>query len=261
MTDEERRQKALLAIPYLVRAAQSRKTLTYKELGAKLGVHHRQVGRYIGYIRDEICRPKRLPLLNCLVVNGQSGMPGESWLPGGSKAKTEEGRRREFEEFRDSVFEYGRWNELLGQYGLSPVAVTAEDLNDEARAYNRLLKARGGVVEGDEHRTLKNLIASRPEILGLATDVEPHIEYGFLSGDEVDVAFYDRANGWVVVEVKIGRHRGELVKGIYQAIKYRALAEAQSERKAKAFLVAYDIPKEVAQLAAKHGIDTRVAQS
>jgi hypothetical protein len=257
---EQVHQKALIALPYLVRAAQSRKTMTYKELGAKIGVHWRHVRAVAGHIRDEICRPRKLPLLNCLIVNGQSGMPGESWLPGGSKAKTKEGRRREFEEFRDRVFEYSRWDELLGQYGLSPIAATAEDLNDEARAYNRLVKARGGEAEGDEHRTLKNLIASRPEILGLTIAAEPHVEYGFLSGDEVDVAFDDRAKGWVVVEVKVGRHRGELVKGIYQAIKYRALAEAQSERKARAFLVAYDIPKEVAQLAAKHGIDTRVVQ-
>lgn len=251
------RQKALLALPYLVRAAQSRKTLTYKDLGSKIGVHYRQVGTYAGYIRDEICAPRKLPLLNCLIVNGQSGIPGDSYLLGGTKAKTKEEKRREFEKFRDKVFEFSGWDDLLNEFGLSPIDRTTEDLQEEARTYNKILKGRPGAAEGDEHKALKEYVARHPAILGLPVSTKPHIEYAFLSGDEVDVAFDCLTEGWAVVEVKVGI-RGELVKGIYQAIKYRALAEAQNTKKAKAFLVAYSIPKDIAEFAEKHKIETRV---
>jgi hypothetical protein len=112
-------------------------------------------------------------------------------------------------------------------------------------------------AEGEEHRTLKEYVARHPGILGLPASAKHHVEYLFPSGDEVDVAFDCAAAGWVVAEVKIGI-RGELVKGIFQAIKYRALSEARHAKKTKAFLVAYSIPKDIADQAKKHKIETRI---
>jgi hypothetical protein len=57
----------------------------------------------------------------------------------------------------------------------------------------------------------------------------------------------------VVVEVKTEVLRSELVKGVFQAVKYRALVAAQRGKgephEVKAFLVAFQIPHEVAQYA------------
>ena len=56
--------------------------------------------------------------------------------------------------------------------------------------------------EGDEHRRLKELVASKPKLIGLPTRSKAIIEHSFLSGDRVDVMF-DLPNGdAAVVEVE-----------------------------------------------------------
>ena len=37
----------------------------------------------LGFIRDEICRPRGLPWLNALAVSGNDWLPGDSFLPQG----------------------------------------------------------------------------------------------------------------------------------------------------------------------------------
>jgi hypothetical protein len=37
----------------------------------------------LGFIRDKICRPRGLPWLNALAVNGTTWVPGDSFLPEG----------------------------------------------------------------------------------------------------------------------------------------------------------------------------------
>jgi len=64
-------------------------------------------------------------------------------------------------------------------------------------------------------------------------------------------------NGHAVVEIK-GGERGELVRGIYQAIKYRALMAAEKghgkDYPVSAYLVAHDIPDDIATFASKFQI-------
>jgi hypothetical protein len=86
-------------------------------------------------------------------------------------------------------------------------------------------------------------------------------EFGFISGDRCDVVFDLGRVGMVVVEIKDGKHDGELVRGIYQAVEYRALMAAekgQGEKYAvRALLVAHQIPDYIAQLASRFDIDCR----
>ncbi len=44
----------------------------------------------LGYIRDSICIEHRLPWLNALAVNKQTRVPGDSFLPEGSKLPPEQ---------------------------------------------------------------------------------------------------------------------------------------------------------------------------
>jgi len=247
------RDKALLAIPELVRCAQLRETITYGDLARRIGLHHRQMRHIAGYVRDKICRPRKLPLLNALIVNAQTRMPGESYLPGEGKSGHDLKDRNNFEKFRDDVFAYAEWDRLLTELRLPSVSRPSKDLNAEARAYIEVSSRAGGGVESEAHRSLKERVSKEPQLLGLAAGVKAHVELRFLSGDEADVAFDCGDHGWAVVEVKVGI-RGELVKGIYQAIKYRALAEAQIGCKAAAYLVAYNIPEDIASFAKTHGI-------
>jgi len=116
------RNNAYRAIPHLVYYAHLGRTVTYGGLGRRIGIHHRPVRFLLGYIRDEICRRRGLPLLNVIVVNKDTGLPGKSFLPEDTSHLTDEEYRRRFEELRDEVFAYTEWDALLRDLGLAPVS-------------------------------------------------------------------------------------------------------------------------------------------
>jgi len=115
------RDNAYRALPHLVYYAHLEKTITYGELGRRIGIHYRSVRFLLGYIRDEICRRRGLPLLNVIVVNKSTGLPGKSFLPEDLSLLTDEEYRRRFEELRDEVFAYVGWYTLLTDLGLTPL--------------------------------------------------------------------------------------------------------------------------------------------
>ena len=115
------RDNAYRALPHLVYYAHLEKTITYGELGRRIGIHHRPVRFLLGYIRDEICRRRGLPLLNVIVVNKITRLPGQSFLPEDLSHLTDEEYKRRFEEHRDEVFAYAGWDTLLRDLGLTPV--------------------------------------------------------------------------------------------------------------------------------------------
>ncbi len=112
---------AYRALPHLVYYAHLGKPITYGELGRRIGIHHRPVRFLLGYIRDEICRRRGLPLLNVIVVNKITRLPGQSFLPEDLSHLTDEEYKRRFEELRDEVFAYAGWDTLLRDLGLTPV--------------------------------------------------------------------------------------------------------------------------------------------
>jgi|GEM_PF-836766 len=119
MPTEKTIENATRALPILVSYARKRASITYKELAEKIGCHWRATPHLLGYIRDEICRGK--PLLTAIVVNGQTGLPGDDFLPGGTKHLTRVQYQEKYEEIRDRVFAYSGWEDLLANLGLSPL--------------------------------------------------------------------------------------------------------------------------------------------
>ena len=88
------------------------------------------------------------------------------------------------------------------------------------------LHARGG--EGEEHRRLKEYIAGHPSIIESNRKLMPgKTEHTILSGDQLDV-FFESPEDWVCVEVK-GKWSSEvdILRGIFQCVKYKAVLEAQ----------------------------------
>ena len=251
---------ANLTLPYLVYYAQKRETITYKELADKIAKHHRIMPHVLGHIRDEICRKQKLPLLNAIVVNKNTKMPGESFLPEGTNSLTKIEYRNKFEELRDEVFTFDRWDAVLKELGMTPIEKTSEDLNKEGEEYLKILTRKGtGYGENEPHLKLKKYVALNPSVIGLSECVQGKEEFQFISGDVCDVVF-DNSECFVV-EIKNGI-RGELIKGIYQAIKYRALMIAEKGQGKKytvnAFLVAYDIPRDIEKFANKFSIECRI---
>ncbi|MCZ0940202.1 MAG: hypothetical protein OXJ55_16280 [Caldilineaceae bacterium] len=112
-----------------------------------------------------------------------------------------------------------------------------------------------GTSEGEEHRRLKELVAAKPELIGLPAGSEPEIEHSFLSGDRVDVKFNLPNGDAAVVEVET------IVPepGAHQAVKYRALLEVQrsdalGSGHVQAILVAHEFDGETRKLAEKYQI-------
>ena len=195
-----------------------------------IGVHHRAARHFLGYIRDEICARNGHPYITAIVLNKGTDLPGENFLPEGTDHLTPEEYRRKFEEIRDDVFEYPLWEELLEALGLEPIPFSEDDLNEIGRTFTqRVAVKRGGDGEGDKHRQLKEYVSTHPEKVGILAQGTGVIEHDFISGDRCDILF-DLAYGKAIVEIKVGDHEGELVRGIYQAVKYRALLEAEEGR-------------------------------
>ncbi len=260
MEDEKNKKYALLILPHLVKAAQLRDTITYKQLGTKVGLFWRQVGTVLGYIRDRICAPRKLPKINAIVINEAKKLPGEGFLEGGRAGLTDEEYRQQYERLRNDVFRYSHWDELLHSLGLQPLGKTPEDLDKEARKHSEMLKRGKARGESPEHRMLKQYVAGNPKAIGIEKIESRDVEYDFVSEDTCDVVFGLGDAGYAVVEVKKGE-RGELVKGIYQAIKYRALMAAEKgkgqEYPVLAFLVAYEIPSDIEEFAGRFRIKCR----
>lgn len=114
MTTDYTIENAKLALPHLVRHAQMGKTLTYKQLGEKIDRHYRNaVPKLLGYIRDEICIKNDLPMLNAIVINNQTKLPGDSFLSEETNHWSKKKYRERYEEIRDAVFAYDKWDDLI----------------------------------------------------------------------------------------------------------------------------------------------------
>lgn len=107
--------RGLLALPHLVDAAKRRELITYKQLASKVGCHHRALSYPLGYIRDDICRVRGLPMLTAIVINQGLKHPGDSWLPEGAHQLPPSQNRLRFEAECERVFACQEWDKLLDE--------------------------------------------------------------------------------------------------------------------------------------------------
>jgi len=95
--------------------------VTYHELGEQIGCHPRAVHHLLGYIRDDVCAPAGLPLLNALAVRRDTGLPGDRFLPGGTAHLDPEAYREAATRRQEEVFEFPDWDDVLRSLGLRPL--------------------------------------------------------------------------------------------------------------------------------------------
>jgi len=266
-------ENALTVLPLLVDLAQKGKTLSYGEIFKKTGVHYRSaLPNALGHIRDEVCAPRKLPRLNVVAVNATTQIPGDSFLPSSVKGKPQKAKRKIFKKCLEEVFLCNKWSDLLTELKLEPLKKNPQDLIDIAKKYNGIKKngagagkgKRGGTGEGKRHRLLKEYIAENPSVLGLGK-YKTETEYSFPSGDKCDVFLAHSREDYAIAEIKTGdNHIDDLISGVFQAIKYRALLQAEKgggkKIPVKAFLVAYEMPVDIIGLAKLYGIKTKIIQ-
>jgi hypothetical protein len=123
------------------------------------------------------------------------------------------------------IFAYQRWHDVLRAFGLKPLTLklpAPKKLLPEIRKIERRSSA-----ESDEHKRLKLFLARNPKKVGVQWRGIGNTECFLLSGDRLDISFRDDAR-WIAVEVKANHSpQADLIRGIFQCVKYTAVLAAQ----------------------------------
>lgn len=229
--DKPYQVQARAALPLLVRQAIAGVPLFYSNLAEELGMPN---PRNLNYVLGSIGRSLELlsktwnaeiPPIQCLVVSKSTGLPGEGigWFlfKKDDFASLPLRQKRAIVEMQlQHIFSYPRWNEVLKALSLEPIAFNYSPI---------VAGAIGGFGggEGEAHKALKAYVAQNPSVIGLSSSAHAgETEYPLPSGDSLDVSFCDNSV-WVAVEVKSAISvDSDIVRGLFQCVKYRAVMEA-----------------------------------
>jgi len=226
--------KAGETLQWLVKFAEARQTVTYGELSKRVGsVNPRTVlPRILGVVGRSLENlSTKVPPIQLLVVNQRTRIPGRSGLLGFLVHDREllerlslEDKRYQWEVAREKVFDWD-WQDTLRRFGLPPISSGSVQAHELEREIGALCPESGG--EQEDHRRLKEYVAGHPQVIGLKCSETGLTEQVILSGDRLDVVFR-LPKQWVAVEIK-GKQSPEadVLRGIFQCVKYRAVLEAQ----------------------------------
>jgi len=230
--DKTYQLRARRALPILVRQAHAKKPMTYSALALELGMSNPRVLSHvlgsIGVSLEKLSEEgdKKILPIQCLVINKAKKLPGKGvgWFVrdyGEFAALPLREQRNIVDAVLSEVYAYRHWYEILEELSLEPLTDGYEELIEQASAF------RGG-GESKEHEALKEFVLSHPGVVGLSPRKITHrkIEHRLPSGDEIDV-YFEQQGLRMAVEVK-ARHSpmADLVRGLYQCVKYRAILEA-----------------------------------
>lgn len=233
-----------------------------------------QMGAVAGHMMDALLtKDPKAPLINVLICR-PDGVPGrgaasylasryrdDSLLDWASVPKT---RKLEIvERERRRILAYPGWR-LLGEQAFGEVPTL--DLVPQTGNEHDFFGSRGGEAESEDHRRLKLWVLANPSVVGIQGKPEfAQPEALLLSGDEVDVLF--RSGGkFYTVEVKSKRSNdADLLRGIYQCVKYKAVKQAENAPFAVEVIAVLvteaSLPKHLAERAALLGVSVIDARS
>ena len=224
------RELAMRMIPVLVRWAQATwdKPHYYSNLSEAIGHGTNQIGGVMGTIQDIIDDLKKkyhkeIPTLNSLVRSKSTGLPsdGFDYVVKNYSKLSPDSKNGEVNKLNYKAHLYD-WDWVLKALGLQPAIIVEEKEREQ------LMKSTyGSGGEGEEHRKLKNYIATHPEVIGIEKVIYCATEYELLSGDRLDVYFECKGNKHYAVEVKPNTSSdGDVLRGIFQCIKYQAVMDS-----------------------------------
>lgn len=239
------------ALPILIKWAQQGEPLTYTDLAQELHEHYGHaikprkdlygtvaggVAQAIQWLSEQWQEP--IPPLHAIVINKNTKHPGEGAItisPAyfvGKKLDTEDERRAHLREAMEDVFTYPDWDRVARALGATMLATAAghQAKDDRERAIPLPKVQQGGGAESDEHQALKRWIAQHPEELAdYGTFPKGKNEELLSSGDRLD-AYFDNGAQRLAVEVKTSQcTEDEFQRGVYQAVKYRAVLRAEQK--------------------------------
>ncbi len=220
-------QRARNALPILVRQAMANEKIYYGTLSKELDMPNPRnlndvldcIGNAISELNEALPKEEKIPLINGIVVNQQTGLPGDSVHFIRQKLDPRQKEAIVNQELKD-VFSYGKWSFVLNELGLKmPEKLGSQFIESTTH------QGKGG--ESKEHKQLKVYIADHPEIVGLKKSLGPgETEVELPSGDTPDVLFQN-SKCRIAVEVKSHiSNEADLQRGIFQCVKYRAILKA-----------------------------------
>jgi len=218
-------------------------TMTYQDLAGRIGRldrHGRPHAHGMGHVLGEmghmlldldLAWNESVPHIQSLVVNKTGplrGLPDEGirefWPEYPSLSFAEKSAKTRVEHSRILAFG-SRWNEVLEKLGLEPVLRSQDEPIHPERRFGK-----GG--ESPAHRKLKRFVKDHPSLFGAAEGGWEAIEeYALPSLDSIDVLFKS-PDRWIAAEVKSrvsDGFPGDYERGVYQAVKYRALISAMAQ--------------------------------
>ena len=226
-------QRARTALPILVRQAKAHKTLFYSDLAHEMGIANPRtlnhplgsIGRALQHLEKRWNRP--VPPIQALVINKSSGCPGEGFSPHTQDARdfkrlTRRERQLILNDMLKDIWFFPDWDHVLDELELPRAPAVELPPADE-------ISPRGDGGEGAEHKHLKEAVSVNPQWIGLPKRLGPgKIETDLRSGDSIDVFFFDSKQR-IAVEVKgASAPDGEIIRGLFQCIKYEAVLDAQA---------------------------------
>lgn len=234
-------------VPILVRRAKEGRPITYGELADEL--HHEfghapkarktLYGPPVGAVGVAIQELSvkwgdRIPPINTIVVRASTGFPGTGadevahyFFEDNGKGMAKD-RDAYLRAAMDAVYHYGaRWDRVAQALG-APTLEPASGVVDQGEEIELPKLPRAYAPESEEHKAIKAWICAHPRWLdAFGKFGEGQTEHGISSGDWLD-AYFQNGKRRLAVEVKASHaSEAELMRGVYQCVKYRAVLRAE----------------------------------
>lgn len=236
-------------VPILIRRAKEGHPITYGDLAIALhnefghepkarktlyGPPVGAVGQVIQLLGEKW--GEVIPPINTIVVEADTKLPSTGadeiahYFFEDNGAGMEQDRRAYIEAAMKAVFDYGhRWDRVADALG-APTLETASGVIDKGDPIELPKLPRAYGVESPAHKALKAWIVAKPDWLseyGPFKTQQGENEHCISSGDRLD-AYFDNGRLRLAVEVKASNAcDDELMRGVYQCIKYRAVLRAE----------------------------------
>ena len=230
--DKEYQKRARLVFPVLVRQAKAKMPIYYSDLALEIGMPNPRnlnyvlgcIGRTIEKLNKK--RTHKIPPIQSLVINKQNKLPGIGVDPFLYANRQYSSVQRKFiidRAFTEIfTFPYSEWDNILKELEL----IVTEQVFSEIIKSN-IMSSMYGEGEGAEHKALKEYISNNPNVIKKRFS-PGEMEHRLPSGDYLDISFKNKKN-WLAVEVKPSTsNNADIVRGIFQCVKYKAVMEAVS---------------------------------
>lgn len=238
-------------LPILIRRAKEGRPIFYGELAeqlesefghepkARATVYGPAIGavgqaiQQLGHLPE--WRGERIPPINTIVVSKSTGYAstgaGEiaSYWFEDKGAGMDANREAYLDEAMNAVFHYGKWDQIAAALGVARLKPASGELDADQGEVLPLPEVQaGGARESPEHQALKRWVRRHPkELADFGTFKAGTNEAVLSSGDRLDVLF-DNGKQRLAVEVKASKcSENELMRGVYQCVKYRAILRAE----------------------------------